>query len=624
MTPHLKEPLKKEALMPTVSAFGIWSGGHFMHYGDDIGEERLKRLVRKAHESGVRTFLTADVYGEGRADRILGEALTGIPRDSYGLVGMIGHDFYQGKRQGEKGFPRFTDPSLRRPGEYASYLRMAAEKSLERLGAASFDLLMLHNPDSTGYTREAVWKGMEALKREGLTRLLGIAPGPANGFTLDLIYAFEKFGELIDWAMIILGPLEPWPGSLVLPAAQKHNVKVMARVVDCGGLFHDTVKPGLKLSKTDHRAFRPAGWIEAAQEKLERCRLVAQRHDLTLLQLASTWALAQPAVECVVPTLLQEAGAPVKTIEEELVELSRVDGRKKISPEEISEMTRLGDNRNTMALKGASPQFSGKPQADQWPLTPELKEVAARWGIVPDRDLYYAGDARDLREVGTSRDGIPQTSEKRLYLQLQVFTGVRNPEEVKRALEKAGLESVLYLDVNDPEGIAVLVMDEDPDTFVTRARALFTGEPFVKIRRKPELTMSGRTYSAGREPDLEDWLLHKPRRNALHPEWPWAIWYPLRRKPEFELLPKSEQDAILFEHAKIGRNYGESGYAADIRLVCYGMDERDNEFILGLVGPRLHPLSRLVQDMRKTRQTANYIQSLGPFFIGKVYWQSPL
>lgn len=620
----LTETTKIKVSEPTVSAFGIWSGGHYMHFGRDIGEERLKGLARRAYELGIRTFMTADVYGEGRADRLLGEALSGFPRDSYCLVGMVGHDFYKGKRQGEKGFPRFTDPSLRGPEEYDSYLQEAAQKSLERIGTDRFDLLLLHNPDSTGYTYEAVWRGLEALKKKGLTRLLGIAPGPANGFTLDLLQAFEKFGSLIDWAMIILNPLEPWPGGLVLPAAEKHNIKVIARVVDCGGLFHDTVKPGLKLSRQDHRSFRPAGWIEAAEGKLNRYRGIAQENQMTLLELASAWTISQPAVKCVVPTLVEEADTGVKTIEEELEDLAGVSeaGAKKLTREATQEMTKIGDNRNSMSLKGASSQYLGEPQADQWPMTPALKEAAARWGIVPDRDLYYAADPRDIRETGTARDGVPQTLSRRLYLQLQAFSGDTNPEEAKRALEKSGLESVLYLDMNNPQGIAVLVMDENPETFVTKTRALYASEPFRSYTRRPELAMLGRTYSAGREPELEDWLLHKPRRNALNPKWPWAVWYPLRRKNEFELLPKNEQDAILFEHAKIGRNYGDSGYAADIRLASYGLDENDNEFVLGLLGPELYPLSRLVQEMRKTQQTAKYIQSLGPFFIGRVYWQA--
>jgi chlorite dismutase len=167
-------------------------------------------------------------------------------------------------------------------------------------------------------------------------------------------------------------------------------------------------------------------------------------------------------------------------------------------------------------------------------------------------------------------------------------------------------------------------MTEDPGVLVGEIRALLGREPFSSLAPKPELTMVGRTYATGHESDLEDWLLAKPRRNALNPEWPWAIWYPLRRKAEFALLPKPEQGKILSEHAVIGRAYGESGYAADIRLACHGLDARDNEFVLGLVGPELYPLSRLVQDMRKTQQTARYIQSLGPFFVGRVYWQRAL
>ena len=100
---------------------------------------------------------------------------------------------------------------------------MATERSLERFGIEAFDLLLLHNPDRTGYTNEAVWDGWRRCARRASRALLGVAPGPANGFTLDLIACFERFGELIDWAMVILNPLEPWPGELVLPAAARQT-----------------------------------------------------------------------------------------------------------------------------------------------------------------------------------------------------------------------------------------------------------------------------------------------------------------------------------------------------------------------------------------------------------------
>ncbi len=247
--------------------------------------------------------------GRARRTRCSVERLSGSPRDSYRLVGAVGHDFYEGERDGPRGFPRFTDPRLRGEGEYAGYLRMAAEKSLERIGVDSFDLLLLHNPDRIGYSSEAVWDGMSALREAGLTAQIGVAPGPANGFTLDLIACLERFGERIDWAMIILNPFEPWPGELCLDAAERHGVKVITRVVDYGGLFWEDLRPGMELAKGDHRAFRPEGWIEAGLERLERLAPVRERSGLSPIHLACQWNLAHPAVECVVPTLIQEIGA---------------------------------------------------------------------------------------------------------------------------------------------------------------------------------------------------------------------------------------------------------------------------------------------------------------------------
>src|SRR3954447_19564368 len=263
---------------PGLTAIGTWSGGRFMHFGEAIDDDRLEALLRPG--DGIDTVLTADVYGEGAADDLLGRSLRGAGRDSYCLIGAVGHDFYDGERDGPRGFPRFTDARLRGPDGYGDYLRMATERSLGRLGVDSLDLLLLHNPDRTGFESEAVWRGMAALRDEGMTRMIGVAPGPANGFTLDLVGCLERFGAEIDWAMIILNPLEPWPGELCLEAAARHGVRVITRVVDYGGLFWDDLRPGAVLPDGDHRAFRPDGWIEAGREKLERMRPIAERAGL--------------------------------------------------------------------------------------------------------------------------------------------------------------------------------------------------------------------------------------------------------------------------------------------------------------------------------------------------------
>jgi aryl-alcohol dehydrogenase-like predicted oxidoreductase len=388
---------------PTRTAIGTWSGGRFMHFGEPLSDERLLALLRPGE--GIDTLMSADAYGAGEADRMLGRAIADVERDQFCLVGAIGHDFYEGEREGAKGFPRFTDPRLRSESGYGDYVRMATERSLERLGVEHFDLLLLHNPDRTGYTSERVWEAMAAVREAGLTRLLGVAPGPANGFTLDLIDCIERFGAMLDWAMVILSPMEPWPGEMVLDAAATNDVKLITRVVDYGGVFHDDVRPGHTFAEYDHRKFRPAGWVEAGVEKLERMRPYAERHGLTMLQLACQWNLAHSAVECVAPSLIQES-APVpaagpasgtsgpsaaRPIEDKRAELVGLPTRTLLSDVELAELRAIGDNRGSMILKGASVEYEGEPLADRWALSGDLSELAARWEIAPRRDLVKSG-----------------------------------------------------------------------------------------------------------------------------------------------------------------------------------------------------------------------------------------
>ena len=225
----------------------------------------------------------------------------------------------------------------------------------------------------------------------------------------------------------------------------------------------------------------------------------------------------------------------------------------------------------------------------------------------------------DVRERGANQ----QTAEGRLFMQLQAFGGCADAKPLVRALEASRVEAVLYHDVNDPRGVAVLGMSEDPAFFVGRFRDLLNAGRFDELRLKPELTMIGRTYASGFEGDLDEWLLRRPRRTALNPAWPWAIWYPLRRTGSFARLSLQEQGTIIREHSVLGRAYGEADLAHDVRLACHGLDTHDNDFVIGLMGRELHPLSHLVQAMRKTVQTSQYLQTLGPFFVGHALWQSP-
>src|SRR6266542_1165450 len=210
----------------------------------------------------------------------------------------------------------------------------------------------------------------------------------------------------------------------------------------------------------------------------------------------------------------------------------------------------------------------------------------------------------DISEKGGMKDGRQQRSDQRLFMQFFAFGGCEQSRPLIEALEPSGIAGALYEDVNDPRGVGLLTLDEDPDFFLDRVRPLLNGPVFRPLVQKPEYTMLGRTYAIGYEPDLVDVLLHR-----------------LRRSGRFTQLAADEQRTILAEHGAIGMSFGVADYAHDIRLACHGLDKDDNDFVVGLIGKELYPLSAIVHTMRKTQQTSLYLERLGPFFVGRAVWQ---
>ncbi|HIL56821.1 MAG TPA: hypothetical protein EYG39_02805 [Rhodothermales bacterium] len=243
---------------------------------------------------------------------------------------------------------------------------------------------------------------------------------------------------------------------------------------------------------------------------------------------------------------------------------------------------------------------------------------------VPQADRQPSGDGGglDLSERGKTPDGAPQSLDRRLLVQLQAYTGCADPAPLAAEAERRGIGGVIYQSAQDPQGVAVVTFSESDNYFVGEARDLFNSEPFAALTRRPEMTMFGRTYSIGYERDLLGALVARPVKTMTNPDWPWAVWYPLRRSGMFEREPREEQRRMLMEHGGIGRAFGKGDYAHDVRLACHGMDENDSDFIAGLVGKELSPLSKVVQRMRGTRHTAEFLDRLGPFFVGRAVWQS--
>jgi chlorite dismutase len=227
-----------------------------------------------------------------------------------------------------------------------------------------------------------------------------------------------------------------------------------------------------------------------------------------------------------------------------------------------------------------------------------------------------------VEERGSDASGAPITMNRRLFMQLLGFE-CDDPSKVVPllggALREQKLPSVIYEDMNHPRGVALLTFSEEPLDFMTRVRPLLADG---SLRPRPELSMLGRTYSTGFEQDLEFWLLKRPRETVLNEAWPWAIWYPLRRVGPFERLDPKERGQIMREHGGVGRAYGSQDLAHDVRLACHGLDQSDNDFVIGLMGKELHPLSHVVQAMRQTRQTAEFMDKMGPFFVGRAVFRN--
>ncbi len=391
---------------PTTTAIGTWSGGRFMHFGEPLEEERLQALLRPG--AGIDTVITADVYGEGEADSAARRgAARASSATSYCLVGAIGHDFYDGRARGREGLSRASPTrACAGEGDYGAYIRMATERSLERIGVERFDLLLLHNPDRIGYTSAAVWEGMQAVREAGLTRLLGVAPGPANGFTLDLIDCIERFGELIDWAMIILSPLEPWPGELVLDAAAAHDVSLITRVVDYGGLFHDDVLPGHEFAELRPPQVPPrglgAGGREQARADAPLRRAPRPEHAAAGLPVeprppggALRRAHADPGGSGLEGG---EGGGGARTHAAPDRGQARGAGRAAglrstrgaLSDAEVAELRAIGRQHRLHGAEGRQPRATRASRSRPLAAHGELAALAARWQIAPERDLAKA------------------------------------------------------------------------------------------------------------------------------------------------------------------------------------------------------------------------------------------
>ena len=275
----------------SVVGFGLWTISTGWWGVDD--DEHGRRLLRQAYDSGITFFDTADTYGQGRGETLLGEAL-GDVRDRIVIATKFGYDFYNhtNDRDGHKELPQDFSPK---------HVRFAVEQSLRRLGTDYIDIYQVHNPRMWAVRSDELFATLEELKAEGKIRCYGAALGPANGWEPEGLALVRE--RDIATLQIIYNMLEQDPGRTVVAAAEERGVGVLVRVPHSSGLLEGNYTAETTFPPNDHRSHRPRQWLIDGLRKLEQLSFLTEGTGRSIGQAAIQFVLSSPAVASVLPNI---------------------------------------------------------------------------------------------------------------------------------------------------------------------------------------------------------------------------------------------------------------------------------------------------------------------------------
>ena len=267
-------------------SFGAWAIGGA--WGDVDDTESLAAL-HAALDGGVNFFDTADVYGDGRSERLLAK-LKRERKDRFYIATKAGRRL---PRQIPEGYSREN-------------LTMWIERSLRNLETDTVDLLQLHCPHPDVYYRPEVFGILDDLVRAGKLRHYGVSVEKVE----EALKAIEFPG--VQTVQIIFNVFRQRPAELFFPEAQRRKVGILARVPLASGLLSGKITRESKFAKDDHRNFNRHGEafdrgetfsgvdFETGLRAVEELRALVPA-KVSLAQLALRWILEFPAVTCAIP-----------------------------------------------------------------------------------------------------------------------------------------------------------------------------------------------------------------------------------------------------------------------------------------------------------------------------------
>ncbi|MBI4711283.1 MAG: aldo/keto reductase [Candidatus Omnitrophica bacterium] len=340
--PRMKERrLGKTGLRVSEIGFGGWAiGGNA--YGPVRDKDSLEALAA-ACDSGVNFFDTADIYGEGHSEELLGKFLKGRSRDSLTLATKCGWDFYSSSQKPAsllQGASEKTHPAGHRKNFDTGYIRFACEQSLKRLGTDVIDLFQLHNPSLELIQRGDLVSALEELKKEGKIRFIGISVHTEA----EALAALED--SRVQAIQIIFNLLDQRMLERVLPEAEEKNAGVIVREALASGLLSGKYAPSHEFPKNDHRRRWASEKREADWQKIRLIQETLGSGTSPLLKTALEFTLAFGPVSTVIVGVKTRA----QVLENVTASLKPV-----LSPEDIERLKELYA-REEIFRKGLNPR----------------------------------------------------------------------------------------------------------------------------------------------------------------------------------------------------------------------------------------------------------------------------
>jgi aryl-alcohol dehydrogenase-like predicted oxidoreductase len=292
--------------------FGAWAVGGAA-YGNSYGptdDETSRAAIRQALALGCTFFDTADVYGHGHSESLLGEVLAGEGwRASVVLATKVGGNFYNtaidpalaphlASYLGQpltSYAPGAVLPVTHRLSFAADYIRFACEQSLRRLRTDVIDLYQLHNPSLDVLRADETWTVLADLKAAGKIRFCGVSiHDAAEG------HAAIASGQ-VDALQVVYNLLDREAAQTLFPLAQEAHVGIIAREPLANGLLAGRYQPGTTFDTQDHRSRWPSDYLNQRINAAHLLLANIPATNATPAQLAIRFALDHPAVSTVIP-----------------------------------------------------------------------------------------------------------------------------------------------------------------------------------------------------------------------------------------------------------------------------------------------------------------------------------